>query len=199
MFDLVVGVSGRHIHLTQEHLEILFGPGYTLTPLRFLNQPGQFAAEETVTIVGSKGSIGRVRILGPVRNQSQVELSVTDGYTLGINLPVRDSGDIEDSSPIILEGPEDELELSQGAIIAKRHIHLNTEEAEEYGLEDNDLVTVESQGERGLIFKNVLVRVRDSYVGEFHIDTDEANAAGLITGEYVKIMSQKALDSVRML
>ncbi|UMZ73500.1 phosphate propanoyltransferase [Natranaerofaba carboxydovora] len=194
MFEVVVGVSSRHVHLTQEHLEILFGPGYKLTPLRELNQPGQYAAEETVTLVGTKGSINRVRILGPVRSNSQVEISLTDAFVLGINPPIRDSGDIEDSSPVILEGPEGEIELSEGAIVAKRHIHMHTEDADKLSLKDKDHVTVEVDGERGLIFKNVLVRVKDSYECEFHVDTDEANAAGLKTGDKVKIIPQKALQ-----
>lgn len=196
MFEIEVGVSNRHIHLVRKHLEILFGPGYKLTPLKELNQPGQYGAKETVALVGTRGSIKGVRIMAPLRKLSQVEISRTDAYVLGLNPPIRDSGDIEYSSPIILEGPEGTMQLSEGAIIAKRHIHLGTKEAKKYALKDRDKVNIEVDGERGLIFKNVLVRVSDSYVAELHIDTDEANAAQLTTGDKVKVINAKVLEKV---
>ncbi|SES77324.1 phosphate propanoyltransferase [Anaerobranca gottschalkii] len=183
-----VGVSNRHLHLSQEDIYTLFGQGYELKPLKDLSQPGQYAAEETVTLQGPKGSIEKVRVLGPARKQTQVEISRTDSYVLGIKPPVRDSGALANSSPITIIGPKGKVELKEGAILAQRHIHMHTTDAEELGLIDKQLVQVEADGERGVIFKNVLVRVHESFALEFHIDTDEANAAGLANGDKVKIV-----------
>ncbi|OWZ83095.1 phosphate propanoyltransferase [Natranaerobius trueperi] len=188
MHKVTAGVSNRHLHVSQEDLENLFGEGYELTPVKDLGQPGQYAAEETVTLKGPKGTIDRVRVLGPIRSKTQVELSRTDSFVLGINPPVRDSGDIEGSEGLTLIGPKGEVELEKGVILAKRHIHLHTSDAEKMDLQDKDLVKVDIEGERGVLFKEVLVRVKDSYAAEFHIDTDEANAAGVKNGDQVTII-----------
>lgn len=183
-----VGVSNRHIHLSQEHLELLFGSGYELTVRNPLSQTGQYAAEETLTIEGPKSSIKNVRILGPVRKETQVEISRTDAFTLGLKPPVRDSGHLQDSPGLKLIGPKATLELDKGVIIAQRHIHMNEADAEAFGVKDKDIVSVRVGGERGLIFDNVLVRVRSDFVLEMHIDTDEANAAMLGNGQMVEVL-----------
>lgn len=182
-----VGISNRHIHLSQEDLETLFGPGYELTIKKDLSQTGQFAAEETLTIEGPKSSIERVRILGPTRKETQVEVSRTDAFTLGVQPPVRDSGSLEASPGLTLVGPKGKVELKQGVIIAQRHIHMNEEDAEKFGVKDKELVSVRTGGDRGVTFENVLVRVRDDFVLEMHIDTDEANAAMLANGQMVEV------------
>lgn len=182
-----VGVSNRHLHVSQEDLETLFGSGYELTPLKDLSQPGQYAAEETVTIVTSKGSIQRVRILGPVRPATQIEISRTDAFGLGLRPPVRDSGATSGSAGVVIVGPKGAVTLPEGVILALRHIHMNVKEAESFGLADKDHVEVRVGGERGLTFDNVLVRVRDDFALEFHIDTDEANAAAVNNGELVEV------------
>jgi putative phosphotransacetylase len=186
-----VGVSNRHLHLSQKDLEILFGEGYELTPIKALGQPGQYAAEETVDLVGPKNTIKRVRVLGPTRKATQVEVSRTDAFKLGVNPPVRDSGDIVDSSSVKLVGPKGEVELKEGVILAKRHIHMHTNDAEKYGLKDKDMVSVIASKEgRNLIFQDVLVRVSDKYALEFHVDTDEANAAFLGNNDEIEIIEQ---------
>jgi putative phosphotransacetylase len=186
-----VGVSNRHLHLSQKDLEILFGEGYELTPIKDLGQPGQYAAEETVDLVGPKNTIKRVRVLGPTRKATQVEVSRTDAFKLGVNPPVRDSGDIVDSSSVKLVGPKGEVELKEGVILAKRHIHMHTNDAEKYGLKDKDMVSVIASKEgRNLIFQDVLVRVSDKYALEFHVDTDEANAAFLGNNDEIEIIEQ---------
>lgn len=182
-----VGVSNRHLHLSQADLETLFGEGYQLTPLKDLSQTGQYAAEEVVTIVTKKNSIGNVRILGPTRPQTQVEISRTDAFSLGLRPPVRDSGSLADSESVTLVGPKGSVQLNEGVIIALRHIHMNENDAKEFGVKDKDSVTVKTTGERSLTFDNVLVRVREDFVLELHIDTDEANAAGLGNGTLVEV------------
>lgn len=183
-----VGISNRHIHLSKEHLAILFGEEYELTERKPLSQPGQYAAEETVTIVGPKTEISKVRILGPIRKATQIEVSRTDSFKLGITPPVRDSGDIEGSPGLKVVGPKGEVELDKGVIIASRHIHFHTSDAERFGVKDGDKVKVKTTGERAMIFENVLCRVADNYALDFHIDTDEGNAAGLKTGEKVELI-----------
>lgn len=175
-----IEVSARHLHLTQEAVETLFGPGHTLTPAFALSQPGQFACEERVTLVGPKRRIERVRVLGPVRPACQVEISRTDEFFLGVDAPVRASGKVAASAPIRLEGPAGTLDLAEGLICAWRHIHMTTADAARFGVKDKDVVEVaiDSDG-RDLIFGDVLVRVKDSYALAMHIDTDEANAAEL--------------------
>jgi putative phosphotransacetylase len=187
--EIVVGVSNRHVHLSQEDLEVLFGEGYELHPIKDLKQPGQYAAEEVVTLVGPKGSIEKVRVLGPVRKETQIEISQTDAFKLGVKAPVRDSGDLDGTPGIKIVGPKGEVETKKGLILAKRHIHMLPEDAETYGVKDKDLVyVVVESGDRKLIFGDVLVRVSPKYALEFHVDTDEANAALIKTGDIVKIV-----------
>lgn len=185
-----IGVSARHLHVTQEHLEILFGSGAKLTPKKEL-MGGQYAAEERVTLVGkSLRAIENVRILGPVRSQTQVEVSKTDSRGLGINPPIRESGNIEGSAPICIVGPKGVVYLEEGCILAKRHIHMNEDDAKYYNVKDNDIVSIEVEGERKSVFHNVQVRVSPSYSLEMHIDTDEANAAGVSCGSMATIISK---------
>lgn len=186
--EVKVGISNRHIHLSSKARDILFGAGYTLTYVKSLSQTGQFAARETVTIVGIKGTIENVRILGPERNQTQVEISRTDMYKLGVNAPVRDSGDLESSPGIVLIGPKGLVNLNKGVICAKRHIHMTPEDAAFFNVSDKQEVIVKADGERGVIFTNVLIRVDKSFVLELHLDTDEANAAGLKNNDSVEII-----------
>ena len=184
-----VGVSNRHIHLSAEHLEILFGKGYELTPIKDLSQPGQFACKEQLTIVGpSLRPIEGVRVLGPIRKASQVESSRTDSFTLKVKPPVRESGDIAGSAPITIIGPKGTVTLKEGCIIANRHIHMSEEEGKAFGLKDGDYVTVEVNGERRTTFYDVQVRVNKAFRLEMHIDTDDANAAGIGNGFKVKII-----------
>ncbi len=184
-----VGVSNRHIHLSAEHLEILFGKGYELTPIKDLSQPGQFACKEQLTIVGpSLRPIEGVRVLGPVRKESQVEISRTDSFTLKVKPPVRESGDIKGSAPVTIIGPRGVVTLKEGCIIANRHIHMSEEEGKAFGLNDGDYVTVEVNGERRTMFYDVQVRVNKAFRLEMHIDTDDANAAGIGNGFKVKII-----------
>lgn len=183
-----VGVSGRHLHLSRAHLDALFGPGYELTKKKDLSQPGQYASEETVDIMTTKGAFTRVRILGPVRKDTQIELSLTDAVKLGINPPIRDSGNVAGSPGVVLVGPNGTITLDQGAIAALRHIHMTPADAERFGVKDKDIVQVECPGERGMIMGQVLVRVNDQYALEMHVDTDEGNAACLKTGDKVRIV-----------
>lgn len=187
-FLVPIGVSARHIHLTQEHVEVLFGKGYQLTKKKDL-MGGQFAANEVVTIVGLKlRAIENVRILGPVRGKSQVEISATDAIKLGLKAPVRDSGDIKGSAPIAIVGPKGALYLEEGCIVAKRHIHMSPADAMAAGVHDKDIVSVKVENERGTVFNNVLIRVDDSFTLEMHIDTDEANASRIATGQTAVII-----------
>ena len=175
-FKVPVGISARHIHLTQEHVEKLFGKGYQLTKKKEL-MGGQFASNEQCTIVGLKlRAIENVRILGPVRSASQVEISATDARTLGVKAPTRQSGDTAGSAPIALVGPKGAIYLEEGCIVAARHIHLCPEDAAAAGLKDNDFVTVRMGNERGALLDNVKIRVHESFTTEMHIDTDEATA-----------------------
>jgi putative phosphotransacetylase len=178
-----IAISNRHIHLSPEHVERLFGRGYQLTELRDLSQPNQFAAKETVTLIGPKGKIPNVRVLGPARGQTQVEVSRFDGYTLGVRPPIRDSGDLANSASITIQGPRGQLTIKEGLICAARHIHMHSTDSVAFGLNNGDRVQVKIQGERGLTFSNVLVRVSPNYRLEMHIDIDEANAADLQKGQ----------------
>jgi putative phosphotransacetylase len=178
-----IGVSARHVHLNSEHLELLFGINYQLTKKSDLSQPGQFAAKETVTVVGPKGSLEKVRILGPVRGKTQVEVSKTDSIKLGLNPPLRESGNINGSSPATIVGPRGSIYLSEGLIIAQNHIHMSPSDAETYKVENGQYVQVKVQGKRPLLFDQVLIRVSPRYQLEMHIDTDEANAALCATGD----------------
>ena len=185
---VVINVSARHVHLSPEHLEILFGPGYQLTVKKHLVQPGQFAAEETVAVIGPKGSFPRVRVLGPVRGKSQVEISATDARTLGVPAVVRLSGNIAGTPGIILEGPKGRVELTEGVIVAQRHIHMTPADAERYGVTDGQVVRVKTRGTRPLTFDDVVIRAREDMALEMHIDTDEANAAGIKDGDIGEIL-----------
>lgn len=177
--DFIVETSARHVHVTQEHLEILFGKGYELTKKKDLSQPGQFACEERVTVVGSKKELAGVSILGPVRPETQVELSATDARSIGIAAPVKESGDIAGSGACKLIGPVGEVEISEGVILAKRHIHLTPADAEELGVTDKQVVWVKLETpERSAILGDVVCRVSDKYARAMHIDTDESNAVG---------------------
>lgn len=177
-----IGVSARHIHLTQEHVETLFGKGYQLTRKKDL-MGGQFAANEQVTIVGEKlRAIENVRVLGPVRKQSQVEISKTDTFKLGIKAPIRESGNIVGSAPIAVVGPKGTIYLKEGCIVAKRHIHMSCEDAIKTSLKDGDIVSVVVDNERGTIFNHVQIRVDKKFTLEMHIDADEANAAEIGPG-----------------
>ena len=183
-----VGVSNRHVHLTQEHVEILFGEGYKLTKKKEL-MGGQFASNECVTIVGLKlRAIENVRILGPCRKSSQVEISATDARTLGIKAPVRESGNVAGSAPLALVGPKGVLYLQEGCIIAQRHIHMAPADAAAAGVKDGDIVSVKADNERGTTFNHVKIRVDESFTLEMHIDTDEANASQIAQGDTVTIM-----------
>ena len=185
----VVETSARHVHVTQEDLETLFGKGHELTKKKDLSQPGQFACEEKVTIVGSKKEM-KASILGPVRPETQVELSLTDARSIGVDAPIRESGDVAGSGACKLVGPAGEVELKEGVIAAKRHIHATPEDAEKLGVQDKDVVSVKIDTEgRSLVFGDVVVRVSDSYALAMHIDTDESNAAACgreVYGEIVK-------------
>lgn len=182
-----VGISNRHIHLSDQDLETLFGEGYSLTIRNDLSQTGQYAADEVVTIKGPKSSMANVRILGPTRAETQLEISRTDSFALGVKPPVRDSGSLEGSPGITIIGPKGQVELEKGVIIAHRHIHMSEEDAKEFGVKDKEFVSVRVGGERGVVFENVLVRVRHDFVLEMHIDTDEANAAILGNGQMVEV------------
>lgn len=171
-----VGISARHLHVTKEHLEILFGKGAELHSIKEL-MGGQFAAEERVHVVGNQGRVlENVRILGPLRNATQVEVSKTDAMFLKINAPLRDSGDITETAAVKLIGPQGEVSLTEGCIVAKRHIHMPDDEAKKYGLVDNQRIAITFEGERKGTLENILVRVHPSFTLEMHIDTDEANA-----------------------
>jgi len=176
---VTIETSARHIHISQEDLEILFGAEHQLTPAKDLSQPGQFAAEEALTIQTEKGVLENVRIIGPLRPRTQVEISRTDAYKLGINPPNRESGDLDGSAEATLIGPKGKVELTEGVIVALRHIHVTPDDAEKYDLKDQQMVSVKTGRERGLIFQRVLVRVSPNFAFYMHIDTDEANAAGI--------------------
>ena len=184
-----VGVSGRHVHVSQADLETLFGKGYKLSNMKDLSQPGQFAAKECVMIVGSKGVIEKCRILGPTRGDTQIEVSMTDTFKLGVPAVIRDSGKIQDTPGCVLVGPKGAVTLSKGVIVAARHLHLPTKDAERFGLKDMDRSAIKTNGPRSVVLNNVLVRVNEQYGMDFHIDMDEANAAGLKTGDMVDILA----------
>ncbi len=179
--QVLVEISARHVHVSKEDLETLFGADYELTVKKMLSQPGQFACEERVKVIGTKGEFPAVSILGPTRKETQVELSLTDARSIGVVAPVRESGDLEGSGVCKLVGPKGEVELTKGVIAAKRHIHATTADAEALGISNGEIVQVEipTSNGRNLTFGDVVVRVSDSYALAMHIDTDEANAAGM--------------------
>jgi putative phosphotransacetylase len=185
----IVETSARHVHLSQEHLEILFGKGYELTKKKELSQPGQFACEERVTIVGSKSEFKGVSILGPVRKATQVELSLTDARSIGIAAPVKESGDIAGSGACKIVGPAGEIDIAEGVIAAKRHIHATPADAEQLGVKNGEIVSVKIDTDgRALVFGDVVVRVSETYALAMHIDTDESNAAGCGREQYGEIV-----------
>lgn len=187
--DIPVGISNRHIHLTREDIDTLFGKDYKLEPLKELSQPGQFACKETLTIVGpSLRPIEKVRVLGPERSASQVEISRTDSYLLKVKPPVRESGDIKGSAPITIIGPRGIVTLKEGCIIANRHIHMSEEDGARFGVRDGEYVTVDVDSERRTRFYDVQVRVSPKFRLEMHLDTDDANAAALRNGDKVRIV-----------
>ena len=175
---VLVETSARHVHVTREALDILFGEGYQLTKKKDLSQPGQFACEERVQVIGPKSSFPAVSILGPERPETQVELSASDARSIGVKAPIRESGDVKGSAPCKLVGPAGEVEIKEGVIIAKRHVHMTPEDAEKYGIENGQIVSVKVETEgRSLIFGDVVARVSTKYALAMHIDTDESNAA----------------------
>ncbi len=185
---LPIALSNKHIHLSKSDLENLFGQGYELTVLKDLSQPGQYACEEKVDLVGPKGTIKGVRVLGPVRPDTQVEVSLADCFTLGVKAPIKESGDIEGTPGVKLVGPKGEVELAQGVIVASRHIHMSLEDANNFGVKDKDIVKVKTFGQRALVFENVLVRAREDFALEMHVDVEEGNAAGVKNGDLVELI-----------
>mgnify|MGYP004521668613 FL=1 len=178
--EFLVEISARHVHVTKETLEVLFGKGYELTVKKELSQPGQFASNERVTVVGPKKELAGVSILGPCRSADQVELSATDARSVGISAPIRESGDVKGSGACKLVGPAGEVELKEGVIVAKRHIHMTPEDAEKFGVKDAQIVKVAiNTAERSLVFGDTVVRVSPKYALAMHVDTDEANAAAI--------------------
>lgn len=184
-----VGISNRHVHLSRQDMRTLFG-SEQLTRLKDLSQPGQFACQERLLVAGPKGAVGEVRVLGPLRDKTQVELAPSDCIRLGIKIPVRDSGDLAGSGSLTLIGPEGTVAISEGAIIAARHIHMHSVDAAVFGCRDGQRVGVITSGPRGLVFKEVLVRVSEKFSLEMHIDIDEANAAGLKNGDFVELCKE---------
>ena len=189
--DIPVGVSNRHIHLTRADVDTLFGAGYELQPLKDLSQPGQYACKECLTIVGpSLRPIENVRVLGPLRKATQVEISRTDSFTLKVKPPVRESGKLDGSAAITIIGPKGVITIPQGCIIANRHIHMSPADGERFGVKDGDYVTVDAGGARRTRFFDVQVRVNDAFRLEMHVDTDDANAAGIGNGAVVHIVKE---------
>ena len=177
-----VEASGRHVHLSRKELDALFGTGYELTKAKDLSQPGQYASKERLTVVGPKGAFHNVVILGPVRKESQVEVSLTDCLQLGVKAPIRESGDIEGTPGIVLVNGDKSVPLDKGLIVAKRHVHMTPEDAEKIGVKNHDIVKVKVEGARPLIFDDVVIRVSPKFATYMHIDYDEANACGFSKG-----------------
>ena len=186
--EVPIGLSNRHIHLRQEDIETLFGSGYELTVAKDLGQPKQYASNEKVDAKGPRGTIKGIRVLGPAREKTQVEVSLGDARTLGVDTVIRDSGDLEKTPGIILIGPKGEVELEDGVIIAARHVHMSEEDGKRFGIKDRDKVRVKVSGPRGLIFENVLARVSPKFKLEMHVDIEEGNAAGVKNGDLVEII-----------
>ena len=185
---ILIETSARHVHLTEEHIEALFGKGAQLTVKKMLSQPGQFASEQRVDVVGPKKTISGVGVLGPARKATQVEISLTDARTLGVSAPIRESGDIAGSGACKLVGPAGEVEISEGVIVAKRHIHLTPEAAKDFGVEDKQIVKVKYISERTTVFDDVVVRVSEKFSPAMHVDTDESNAAAISVGAFGEII-----------
>ena len=190
-FKVEVGISNKHLHLSEADLAALFGAGHKLTVKKELGNSGQYAAEEQVDVTGPKGTLKAMRVLGPCRKETQVELAITDARGIGLTPPIRESGSLEGSPGLKLTGPKGEITIPKGAIIALRHIHFHPSVAEKAGVKDKDWVTVKTTGKRPLIFEDVLIRVMDMDFNQFHIDTDEGNAAGLANDDMVEIIGKK--------
>ena len=186
---LPIALSNRHIHLSKEDLEILFGQDYELKKFKDLSQPGQYACEEKVDALGPKGEIKGIRVLGPLRNQTQIEISVSDAFKLGVKPEIRNSGEIDETPGIKLIGPKGETKIDKGTIIAARHIHMNTEDAKRLEVNDKDRVKIKVNGPRGLTFDEVLVRVSDDYALEMHVDVEEGNACGVKNCDLVELIN----------
>jgi len=184
---IAVGISNRHVHLSQEDLDVLFGKGYQLTRLKDLSQPGQFGCKEIVTICGPKGAIEKVRVLGPVRSKTQVEILAGDSFKLGVKAPARLSGDLQGTPGITIIGPKGSVQTKEGLIVAQRHIHMHLNDAREHGVRDGQIVGIELDGVRGGIFHNVAIRVSNESALEFHVDIEEANAMNLTSSSVVDI------------
>lgn len=182
-----IGLSNKHIHVSQADLEVLFGKDYQLTVMKDLSQPGQYACEEKVDVVGPKGKM-TMRILGPVRPETQVELSIGDGFALGLKVPIKNSGDTAGTPGVKVVGPAGEVDIDHGVIVAARHIHMSPEEGEAFGVKDKDVVSVKLDGPRGLTFDNVLVRVNPNFRLDMHLDVEEGNAAGAKNGQLATIL-----------
>ncbi len=183
-----IGVSNRHIHLCRADMDALFGPGSELTPMKDLAQPGQYACAETVTLRGVKGQLQKVRVLGPLRPETQVEISVADGFVLGVKPPVRESGDLAETPGVEIVGPYGSAKKDGGVIAALRHIHMTPQDAQRMSVSNGEYVSVEAPGPRGAVLHNVLVRVSEKYALEMHVDTEEANALGLRNGDSVRVI-----------
>ena len=183
-----IGVSNRHIHLSQKDLDTLFGSGYSLTKLKELSQVGQYACKETVTICGPKGAIEKVRVLGPVRSKTQVEILAGDSFRLGLKPQVRISGDLQGTLGITIIGPEGAVMTHEGVIVAQRHIHMNTKDAKLFKVHDGQIVSIEVNGLRGGVYNNVIIRANDNSTLECHIDIEEANAMGINGKDKIKII-----------
>jgi putative phosphotransacetylase len=186
--EVKVGVSNRHIHLDRTAMDVLFGKDSELHPMKDLGQPGQYAAEETVTLKGPRGELKRVRVLGPLRAQTQVEISVTDGFSVGVKAPIRESGQLEGTPGIEVIGPKGSVVLEEGVIVALRHIHMHTDDAKRFGVENGQIVKVKVGGDRGGILDNVVIRVSPKFALEMHIDVDEANGLGVANGDFVEVL-----------
>ncbi|MCT4543248.1 MAG: phosphate propanoyltransferase [Vallitalea sp.] len=186
--EIPVGISNRHIHLSKADMDSLFGKGYQMSKMKDLSQSGQYACKETVTICGPKGAIEKVRILGPVRSKTQVEVLVGDSFKLGIVSPVRLSGDLYGSPGITLVGPKGSVRIDEGLVVAQRHIHMNCEDAQYFGVSDGQVVSIEINGSRGGIYNNVAIRANDTSVLECHVDTEEANAMNINSLSKIKII-----------
>ena len=186
--EIPVGISNRHIHLSQADLDALFGAGYELTKMKDLSQPGQYACKETVTVVGPKGAIEKVRILGPVRKATQIEVIAGDSFKLGVAGDVRMSGDLAGTHGVTLVRPKGSVQTKEGLIVAQRHIHMTLADAARLGVKDGDIVDIKVTGSRGGIFSNVAIRANDSSALECHIDTEEANAMGLTSKSTITIV-----------
>ncbi|MEN3003914.1 phosphate propanoyltransferase [Dehalobacterium formicoaceticum] len=185
-----LGISNRHIHLSQEHIDVLFGEGYQLQEIKDLSQPGQYAANEVLTVVGNKGVLQGIRILGPARKQTQVELSQTEARQLGIKAPLRESGNLAGTPGCVLIGPKGPLVINEGCIVAKTHVHFHTEDGQRMNIKDGDKIDLIVKGEKEVIFCGVIARVGDTHKLDFHLDTDEANAAMAKNGDFAYIINR---------